>query len=327
MRAAIYSANGPARDVLRLVDLPVPEPGPGEVRVRVAASGINPSDVKTRLGQRLKMSHPQIVPHNDGAGVIDAVGPGVSSARIGERVWTWNAQWGRAFGTAAEYVALPSAQAVRLPDGVDFASGACLGVPALTAWHAVTMDGGVRDKVVLVSGGAGGVGHYAVQCAKVTGARQVIATVSSDAKAALARAAGADEVINYREGELRERIRSATGGRGIDRVVEVDVSANLEVDLDVLAPEGDIIPYGTGSPTVAVPFLASILKNVRYRFFIVYNLSPVDRADAVRALTKMMEGGRLAHNVALRLPLASVVEGHEAVEQGRALGNVVLDVG
>ncbi len=326
MRAATYSTNGSARDVLRIIELPTPTPGAGEVRIRLAASGINPSDVKTRLGQRLKMAYPQVVPHSDGAGVIDAVGPGVAPTRVGERVWTWNAQWGRAFGTAAEFVVLPDAQAVRLPDDVELAAGACLGVPALTAYRAVTMDGGVAGKTVLVAGGAGGVGHYAVQVARLTGARQVIATVSGDAKATLAREAGADAVVNYKTEDVRERVLALTDGRGVDRVVEVDLSANLALDLDVLVREGDIVPYGTGSPQISIPFLPSILKNIRYRFFIVYNLSDEARQDAVATLTAWMASGRIAHNVAVRLPLDAIVEGHEAVERGTAAGNVVLEI-
>jgi len=189
MRAAVYSRTGPAREVLSLTDLLTPEPAAGEVRVRLAWSGVNPSDVKSR-GGRWPMVFPRIIPHSDGAGIIDAVGNGVSPERLGERVWTWNAQWGRSDGTAAEYVVLPSAQAVALPPAVDLEAGACLGIPALTAYHAVTMDGGVAGKSVLVAGGAGGVGHYAVQIAKARGARAVIASVSGPEKAALATAAG-----------------------------------------------------------------------------------------------------------------------------------------
>ncbi len=326
MRAVVYSANGPAREVLRLTDLPDPIPGPGEVRVRVTFSGINPSDVKTRLGLRAKMAYPLVVPHCDGSGVIDAVGGGVPASRVGERVWMWNAQWGRAFGTAAEAIVLPTAQAVRLPDNVDMASGACLGVPVLTAYRAVTMDGGVADKDVLVAGGAGAVGHYAVQLARIKGARRVIATVSGPEKEALAREAGADDIVNYKTEDVVTRVRALTEGRGVHRIIEVDLSANIAPDLQMLAPEGDIVPYGSGDPQIAVPFLPSILKNVRYRFFIVYNLLARDRDLAIADLTALMDAGRLQHNVAVRLPLSAVVEAHELVEQGRAPGQVVLEV-
>ena len=215
MRAALYEHTGPAAEVLQLVELPTPEPAAGEVRVRLHASGVNPSDVKSRAGLRTKtLAFPRIVPHSDGAGVIDAVGAGVDPARIGERVWVWNAAWRRAFGTAAQFVALPAAQAVRLPDGIGFDAGACLGIPALTALHAMLVDGGVAGQRVLVAGGAGAVGHYAVQFARALGARQIIATVSSDAKAAIAREAGADAAVNYRAGRLVDEVMTLTGGAG-----------------------------------------------------------------------------------------------------------------
>ena len=199
MRAAYYERPGAAHDVLQVGEHPTPEPAAGEVRVRLAWSGVNPSDVKSRRAAGSgTIPFPRIIPHSDGAGTIDAVGAGVAPERVGERVWTWNAAWGRPFGTAAEYVVLPEAQAVRMPDGVDLDVGALLGIPALTAYHAITTDGGILGKRVLVAGGAGAVGHYAVQLAKQLGARQVLATVSSAAKAELARAAGADVVIDYR---------------------------------------------------------------------------------------------------------------------------------
>jgi NADPH2:quinone reductase len=326
MRAAVYSENGAAREVLRVVDLPTPEPNRGEVRVRLVCSGVNPSDVKTRLGLRAPMAHPLIIPHSDGAGVIDAVGDGVSRSRIGQRVWTWNGQWGRAFGTAAEYVILPENQAVPLPEVIDFAAGACLGIPALTAYHAVTMAGGVEGKTVLIAGGAGSVGHYAVQFARLKGATQVIASVSGAEKAALSRAAGADEVVNYKQEDLVARIGALTGGRGVDRVVEVDLAANLTADLALIAADGDIVPYGSGAAQIPIPFFPAIVKNVSFRFFIVYNLAPPDRIRAIEDLTSLMEQGRLSHNIASRFPLASIAQAHEAVEQGTAIGNVIVEL-
>ena len=183
MRAAWYERNGPAREVLSVGEMPAPEPGPGEVRVRVHASGVNPSDWKSRAGTARPMAFPRVIPHSDGAGVIDRAGPGIPTRRVGERVWIWNAQWKRPFGTAAEFVILPAAMAVRLPEGIGFEEGACLGIPALTAHRAVTSDGPVAGQTVLVSGGAGAVARYAIQIAKLLGAGQVIATVSSAAKA------------------------------------------------------------------------------------------------------------------------------------------------
>lgn len=327
MKAAAYDRVGPADEVLSLREIPTPEPGPGEVRVRLACSGVNPSDVKTRGGVRSKtLPFPLIVPHSDGAGVIDAVGTGVDAARIGERVWTWNAAWGRALGTAAQFIALPSAQAVTLPETVDFAAGACLGIPALTAFHAIAVDGGVRGKTVLIAGGAGAVGHYAIQFARLQGARQVIATVSSAAKAQLAQAAGADAVIDYRSEDVAARVRELTAGRGLDRVAEVDFSANARLDFEILAPEGDLVIYGSNVPEVPVNFVNGIMKNLRLRFFIVYNLNPADRARALAGVSEALASGRLQHNVAVRLPLDRIVEGHECVEGGKAIGNVVLDI-
>jgi len=210
MRAAWYEGNGPAQEVLQVGDLETPEPGPGEVRVRVHASGVNPSDCKARGGSR-PMIAPRIIPHSDGAGVIDQVGPGVPHERVGERVWIWNGQWGRPFGTAAEYIVVPAEQAVFLPENTSFEAGACLGIPALTAHRAVTTDRPCTGEVVLVAGGAGAVGHYAIQCAKALGAAQVIATVSSPEKAEHASAAGADAIINYRQEDVAAESMQSRG--------------------------------------------------------------------------------------------------------------------
>ena len=325
MRAAYYERTGPARDVLTIGELPTPAPAAGEVRVQVAWSGVNPSDVKSRAGTRTKtLAFPRIVPHSDGSGVIDAVGEGVDRSRIGERVWIWNAAWGRAFGTAAEYVVLPSQQAVPLPDGVDLEVGACLGIPALTAFHAIHVDGGVQDKTVLIAGGAGAVGHYAIQFARLAGASRVFTTVSSDEKARLAREAGADEVINYRSEDVAARCAGLTGGDGVDRIVEVDLSANTGLDLQILKPGGEIVVYGSNAGEIAVPFVPAIVKMARFRFFIVYNLAADDRRRAEAELTRLLSGTALAHNIAARLPLERIAQAHELVEEGRAVGNVVL---
>lgn len=327
MRAAMYSKTGPASDVLGIVERPRPEPGAGEVRVRIAWSGVNPSDVKSRAGTRSRtLPFAEIVPHSDGAGVIDAVGEGVPGNRVGERVWIWNGAWGRADGTAAEWTVLPAAQAVALPQGVPLEVGACLGIPALTACHAVAVDGGVAGKRVLVAGGAGAVGHYAVQMARLSGARSVIATVSSDEKAAHARAAGADVVIDYRREDVVARVMQATDGQGVDCIIEVDFAANAALDLALLAPEGRIVVYGSGASEITVPFVPAILKNARMAFFIVYHLSPRDRASAMDRLHAWLEAGALQHTIALRLPLEQIVQAHEAVESGRVIGNVILRV-
>jgi len=247
--------------------------------------------------------------------------------RIGQRVWVWNAAWGRAQGTAAEWVVMPEAQAVPLPAHVDLEVGALLGVPALTAYQAVALGSGVAAKRVLVAGGAGAVGHYAVQMAKLAGAQQIISTVSSAAKSQVAETAGADVVLNYREGELASRVLEATGGAGVDRIIEVDFAANVSEDFAMIAPGGDIVVYGSGRPEIPVPFAPAIIKNVNVAFFIVYNLSAGDRTRAIDGLTEQLDRRSLQHNFAARLPLQRIAEAHELVESGQAVGNVIVEVG
>jgi NADPH2:quinone reductase len=322
MKAVWYERNGPAREVLRYGEMPDPEPGPGEVRVRVHASGVNPSDWKTRAGSR-PMAAPRVVPHSDGAGVIDRVGPGVDAARRAERVWIWNGQWKRPHGTAADYVVLPAEQAVRLPDGTSFEAGACLGIPALTAHRAVTVDGSVEGRTVLVAGGAGAVGHYAIQFAKLLGADRVIATVSSPEKAAHARAAGADEIIDYRRENVAERVRALTGGRGADRVIEVDIAGNAALLPGIVARDGLCVVYGSNAPQACFDFGPMILSGAAVRFFIVYELSREARSRGVADLTRWMEEGRLGHTIAAALPLERTAQAHEMVEGG-VMGNVVV---
>jgi NADPH2:quinone reductase len=327
MRAAFYERTGPAKDVLVVGNLPTPVPGPGEVRVKVAWSGVNPSDVKSRAGARVKaLPFPQIIPHSDGSGVIDQVGAEVDPARVGERVWVWNAAWMRPFGTAAQYVVLPSAQAISLPENVDLAVGACLGIPALTAYHAVTVDGGVSGKTVLVAGGAGAVGHYAVQLAKIKGARKVIATVGSAEKAALAREAGADVVLNYKTDDLVSALDQVTAGQGVDRIVEVDFAANVNTDIAALRQGGEVVVYGSGAAEISVPFSPAIRKGAHMTFFIVYSLELDVRERAIADLMNLLRENRLLHNIVTRLPLEKIADAHELVEQGRVNGNIVLEV-
>ncbi len=327
MKAIAYTETGPAADVLKLIDLPMPEPGAGEVRVKVQWSGVNPSDVKSRLGLRSKtLAFPQITPHSDGSGVIDAVGAGVSASRVGERVWIWNGQWQRPFGTAAQCIVLPAAQAVPLPDAVSGEAGACLGIPALTALHSVLVGPGVAGRRVLVAGGAGAVGHYAVQFARRLGATLVVATVSSAEKSKAALDAGADATIDYKREELPARAAALTAGQGFDRIIEVDAAANITADLAALAPGGDLVIYGSGAPDIELPFFPAIVKNTTIHCFIVYNLSPADRARAINTLQPMLARGELKHNVAATLPLAECAQAHQLVESGKAVGNVVLRV-
>ncbi|MES2536204.1 MAG: NADPH:quinone reductase [Pseudomonadota bacterium] len=323
MRAAVYDRTGPAHEVLQIIDMPTPAAGPGEVRIRLQASGVNPSDVKSRGGMR-PMPFPRMIPHSDGAGVIDQAGAGVPEERVGERVWTWNAAWQRPHGTAAEYIVLPAIQAVPLPPDVDMAVGACLGIPALTAYHAVNVDGGVVGKRVFIPGGAGAVGHYAIQMARLMGAKQVITTVSGPEKAVLAKQAGADLVLNYRTDDVSAAVQQATRGEGVDRIIEVDFAANLDTNLQIVKTDGQIIVYGSSAPELSAPFYPLVLKNIGLKFFILYNLDAGTRARATEHLTAMLEKNSLQHNIAARLPLEQIADAHEMVRQGQAMGNVVI---
>jgi NADPH:quinone reductase len=325
MRAAYYDSNGPARTVLQVAELPAPEPGPGEVRVRIGASGINPSDVKARAGATRKIAFPRVIPHSDGAGEIDRVGAGVPEARIGERVWLWNAQYQRPFGTAADYAVVPAAQAVPLPPNRSLAEGACLGVPAMTAWHAVMLDGAdaLSASTILVAGGAGSVGHSAVQFAKAAGAA-VIATVSSDAKAQHARAAGADHVIDYKREDVGARVKDLTGGKGVARIIEVDLGRNAPLIAKVLAPRGTVVVYGSGGGEATIGSSFLLNAHATMKFFIVYGIDRAARGRAVAGITEALAAGRLINAVARDWPLAEIAAAHEAVEAGSLIGKAVV---
>jgi len=325
MRAAYYEKNGAARDVLTVAAVDTPTPGPGEVRVKLRTSGVNPSDVKAREGRTRKLSYPRVIPHSDGAGDIDMVGDGVPASRKGERVWIWNGQWKRPFGTCAEYIVLPSALASPLPASASYEAGACLGIPAMTAYHAVAVAQVDKGSKVLITGGAGGVGHYAIQFAKARGAT-VLTTVSSDAKAALARQAGADHTIDYKRENVGERVMAITGKRGVDAVIEMDLAANARLLPDVLAPNGTVAIYGSGAQETTVPFQFLLQNSITLKFFLVYLMPPELRVRATADITRMLERGELIHNVAQSFALADIVAAHEAVESGKVLGNVVVKV-
>ena len=325
MLAAFYERQGAARDVLRVEEVPTPTPGPGEVRVKLRSSGVNPSDVKSRAGSR-PMAAPRIIPHSDGAGEIDAVGAGVAESRMDERVWIWNGQWKRPFGTAAEYVVLPARQAVPMPEMLDWAGGACLGIPAMTAWHAVHLAGAEPGRTLLVAGGAGAVGHYAIQFARARGAT-VLATISSDAKAAHALAAGAHATIDRHKDDIGARVRALSDGLGVDAVVEVDIVANAHLLPGMVRANGRVVVYGTGGAEAKIPSGWMLFSQATMQFMIVYELNETDRANALAGLKAMMTGPGLQNLVGLRLPLTDIVAAHEAVESGRITGNVVLDIG
>lgn len=323
MLAGFYTRQGAAQDVLQVGEIATLAPGPGEVRVRLHTSGVNPSDWKSRAGSRA-MTAPLIVPHSDGAGVIDAVGDGVDAGRIGERVWTWNGQWKRPLGTAAQYIVLPAAQAVPLPAGTSYEAGACLGIPGLTAMQAVRLAGVAPGMTVLIAGGAGGVGHYAIQFAKARGAR-VLTTVSGDAKAAHAIAAGADVAINYRSEDVVARVKEETGGVGVDAVIEMELAANAKLIPGVLRPHGTIVVYGMNAAEVTLPTMLMMFNSITMKLFLVYELTAQDRADCIAELTARLEGG-LIHAIGRTMPLAEIAAAHDAVARGEVIGNVVLEI-
>lgn len=331
MRAAWYEKKGCAGDVLEIGEMPVPMPKPGEVLVAIKASGINPSDTKGRGGNRgnVDMPYPRIVPHQDGAGIIAAVGDGVSKSRIGERVWLYEAQLGRAFGTAAQFVSLPSSQAVKLPGTMSFVEGACLGVPALTAHRCVFADGPVRGKTVLVTGGAGAVGFYAIQFAAYEGAT-VIATVSNEKQAETAKRAGADLVINRKKEDIVARSAEFVGGadeRSVDRIVEVAFGANLATSLRMLKPNGVIATYSSDlDPEPVVPFWSLTGLDATVRFVLVYVMNADAHREAIAYVTQAASEGWLLHNIGQVMPLDAIVDAHELVESGQGGGKVVLSI-
>lgn len=324
MFAAWYHKNGPAAEVLHTGVQPDPMPGPGEVRVRLHASGVNPSDVKSRAGSR-PVRWDLIIPHSDGAGVIDQVGEGVAPQRLGERVWIWNGQWMRPLGTAAQYIALPAEQAVRLPDLVSFEMGACLGIPAMTAFHAVSLLGPVREKRILVTGGASGVGFYAAQMARLAGAH-VITTVGSREKAAVMARAGLPEVIFYKEGQVARQLLDWSGQAGVDGVIDLDFSTVQPLIAEgAVASHATVVSYGSHvGGAIPMDFMAWLFRSISLRPFLVYDLDSESRRAAIAAITQWLEADQLQHLVGGTWPLADIVQAHEAVESGRTLGNVII---
>ena len=325
MRAAFYERQGAAHEVLQLGEVERPEPKAGEVRVRVEASGVNPSDTYGRAGSQAPMAFARVVPHQDGSGVIDAVGSGVPESRLGERVWVYEATWNRPSGTAAEYTVVPAARAVKLPDSVGFDAGACLGIPALTAHRAVFADGPVEGLTILVTGGAGAVGSTAVQLAKWGGAT-VITTISSDEKAQEARTVGADHILNYRAQDVVEEVGRITGGSGVDRIVEVDFGGNLPVSLQIIKPFGVIAGYATrGNAEPKVPFRALMTKNVLVRGILVYTMPEAAKESGAKDVTRALTDGALRPRIGAHMSLDKIADAHVAVERGGVIGNVVLD--
>lgn len=325
-RAAWYEKNGEARDVMVVGDLQLQAPGTGEVCVRLKTSGVNPSDVKSRRARPL--ADPWVVPHSDGAGIIESVGEGVSEKRIGERVWIWNAQWQRPHGTASEAIVLPESQAVKLPDNTDFAAGACMGIPGLTAVQAVHLAGNeqLRGKKVLVTGASSAVGHYVTQLVTLYGG-QVIGTVGSEVKAAHAKAAGAVETIFYKSEPVLERLKAFSGGQGVDVIIDMDfATASQWVTGGGLKPHGQLICYGSNVVgDIPLTFRPLLFNSLGLKFFLVYDLLPADRTWCVNRVNELLAAGKLQHTIGARFSLDQIVQAHVAVEAGQ-LGNVVIDL-
>jgi NADPH2:quinone reductase len=326
MRAVWYERCGPAAEVLSYGEQPTPSAGPGEVRVRLEASGVNPADAGRRAGNYRGLEFPLVIPNSDGAGIIDQVGEGVTRLKLGQRVWLFNGQRnGRALGTAAEYIALAEQLVTPLPDQVSFAEGATFGIPAMTAWCSLFADGPLASKTVLVTGGAGAVGNYAVQLAKWGGAR-VITTVSSAAKAEQARLAGADLVVNYKSEDVVAKALAFTDRRGVDHVVEVDFGGNIATTPKLMAVNSTIAVYATvGNRTPVVPVRELMERCVNLRGLVLFAL-PWKLLSAAQAdITKWAAAGKRLHNIAGRYPLSETAEAHLAVEKGGKLGTVIVD--
>ena len=325
MRAAYFRRVGPAREVLEVGDIPEPEAGAGQVRVRVAASGINPADVKRRAGMRGELPFPLVVPHDDGAGVIDAVGEWVPASRLGERVWVSDAQLRGAFGTAAEAVVVPADRAVPLPAGTGFDVGACLGVPAVTAHRCVYADGPVAGLTVLVQGATGAVGLAAAQLARRGGARVLVTAGSPEKLAALAERGFFDGVV-YGEADVGAWALEHTGGVGVDRIIDAELGVNLGRDAAAVRPGGVICSFGSAlNPEPVLPVYALLGKGAVLRFVLVYLLSAEQRAAANAEVTAALEDGSLAPLIGVRFGLEDIVAAHETVEGG-SFGQVVVEL-
>jgi NADPH2:quinone reductase len=326
MKAVWYERTGAAPDVLTFGDMPTPLAGPGEVRVRLEASGVNPADVGRRAGSYSALEFPRVIPNSDGAGIIDQLGAGVTRLQPGQRVWLFNGQRnGRAFGTAAEFITLAEHLVTPLPDNLSFAAGATLGVPAMTAWCCLFGDGPIAGQTVLVTGGAGAVGHYAVQLAKWGGAG-VIATVSSSFKAEQARLAGADLVIDYKTEDVIAKTMAFTEQRGVNRVVDVDFGGNIATTLKLMAMNSTIAVYATnGNRNPVLPVRELMAKCIALRTLILFALPPPLLAAAQADITKWLAAGQRLHNIAAQFPLSETAQAHLAVEKGDKLGTVIVD--
>lgn len=327
MRAAWFASFGPARQVIVIGEQPRPESAKDEVLIRLKTSGVNPSDVKKRAGAFPNLlDNGLVIPNSDGAGVIEAVGEGVDARRMGERVWVYQAQYGRRFGTAAGYVAIDASRAVRLPDNASFEVGACLGIPVMTAHRCVFADGPVNGQTLLVTGGAGRVGYYAIQWAKIAGAN-VIASASNAADEELCRTLGADRVFNHREPGWGERVKAQNGGKPVDRVIDVEFGANLPEVLQCIRTGGVIATYSsTQVPEPKLPFVRMMFMDLTLRLVIVYAMPEPAKRHAIDDITRALAQNQLQHRIAHVLPLGELARANELIEQRGFGGCVVVNV-
>ena len=327
MRAGWYDKTGPASEVITTGEMETPKPGPGEVLVRVHASGINPSDYKRRANVKVPAEFPRVVPHSDGAGIVAALGSGVSGFKVGDRVWVFSAQWRRAMGTAAEYVALPAHLVNHLPAHVSFNEGACFGIPAMTGYHAVHLAGSVQGKTVYVPGATGRVGAYAVQFAKWRGARVVASTGGGAQQIEAVKALGADIVLDRKASDLEAQIMAATGGQGVDHIVEVDLPGNMSFDERILGERGTIVSFGAASvPSIPVTQVGRRARNMGLHFIFVYLLDDATAASVCAGINECAQGGKLINRIGGVYPLAELARAHHDAETSTATGHFVVEV-
>ena len=326
MRAAWYEKVGDAKDVLQVGQIDDPTPDSNEVLISVKTSGINPSDVKIRAGARGELQFSRVIPHSDGAGIIIDVGKNVNPNRIGEKVWIWNAAFGRPNGTCAELIALPEDQAVTMNDNVSFEAGACLGIPASTAYYGIFANGSIENKTLMVTGGAGAVGFYGIQLAKWAGAN-VISTVSSEKKAKIAKDAGADLILNYKEDDIVNSVLDYTKGDGVDRVLEVEFGGNILINQNIVKPNGTIAAYASATvmePTL--PFYNLMFKGIKINTFLIYSISKEERKTVIGGISKALNENAIKHIIASTHSIESVVDAHYAVESNKNIGNVIINI-
>jgi len=326
MKAVWYTKTGNASDVLQIGELDDPLPNVGEVLVKIKSSGVNPSDVKIRAGARGELQFPRVIPHSDGGGEIVDVGEGVDRNRIGERVWIWNGAFDRADGTCAELISLPEFQAVKINNEVSYESAACMGIPASTAYYGLLANGPIKNKTVLISGGAGAVGFYGIQIAKLSGAN-VITTISSDEKAEIANNAGADKVINYKKENVLKEVMEYTENNGVDRIFEVEFGGNLPINEKIIKPNSVIAAYGSmAEMEPKLPFYNLMFKGVKIDTFLIYSIEKKFREEILNGLSRLLNQNSLKHMISQTYSIDDIVSAHEAMESGSVIGNIVIEI-